>query len=198
MAKQDPKPMAKYAEVQGLLDLPQWRRLKRHSRRKKVCYMRAVTALAGIKKTAAKFKFGVQIPNNFYHCIKLDKENNNEEWQQAVKTEMDKIHEYKVFKDCGNKKTPPDYKKIIVHLVFDVKYDGRKRARLVGGGHLTMKVEDTPYSGIASLKNIRICIFIAQLNVLQTLKVLIWRHTLKRSCISLQDLNLVNFKDILC
>ena len=72
MAKQDPKTMAKYAEMQGLLDLPQWRRLKTHSRKNKIQYMRAVAALAGIKTTAAKFKFDVQIPNCFSHCIKLD------------------------------------------------------------------------------------------------------------------------------
>ena len=32
---------------------------------------------------------------------------------------------------------PPGYHKIRVHLIFEVKYDGRHKARLVADGHLT-------------------------------------------------------------
>ena len=36
-----------------------------------------------------------------------------------------------------NSKGPNGYKKINVHFVYYVKHDGRHKARLVSGGHLT-------------------------------------------------------------
>ena len=77
---------------------------------------------------------------------------------------MDKIHEYKVFKDWGKRSPPQGYKRITVHMVFDVKYNDRKRARLVGGGHQTEATNDTPFSGIATLKYIRVCLLLAIYN----------------------------------
>ena len=68
---------------------------------------------------------------------------------------MNKMEEYEVFIDHGTKQPPHGYKKITVHVVFDVKYDGRMRARCMGGRHLTQPEFDTPYSGITNLKNIK-------------------------------------------
>ena len=48
--------------------------------------------------------------------------------------------------------------------MFDVKYDGRKRARMVAGGHLTEPSTDAAYCGIALLKSIRAVLFIGVLN----------------------------------
>ena len=58
------------------------------------------------------------------------------------------------------------YQKIKCHFVFDVKLgEGfRRKARLVGGGHLTDPSKDNPYSGICNIRHIRICIFLAELN----------------------------------
>ena len=38
--------------------------------------------------------------------------------------------------------------KIIVHLVFAVKFDGRHEARLVADGHLTPESIENIYSGV--------------------------------------------------
>ena len=58
----------------------------------------------------------------------------------------------------------PDFKKISVHLVFAVKHDGRHKARLVAGGHLTDTPIDSVHSSVVSLRAIRILTFIAELN----------------------------------
>ena len=55
----------------------------------------------------------------------------------------------------------------MAHAVFDVKYDGCKRARIAGGGHLTEPTDDVSYSGIALLQVICAVIFIAILNDLE-------------------------------
>jgi hypothetical protein len=48
--------------------------------------------------------------------------------------------------------TPPaGYKRIRVHIVYDVKHDGRHKARLVADGHLTDIPLDSVYSVVVSL-----------------------------------------------
>jgi Reverse transcriptase (RNA-dependent DNA polymerase) len=49
-------------------------------------------------------------------------------------------------------------------MIYDVKYDGRHRGRLVAGGHLTPIPAYSPYAGVVSLRGLRIIIFLAELN----------------------------------
>ena len=51
---------------------------------------------------------------------------------------MSKIMEFQVFKTPPDGKTPPGFKKIPCHMIYDVKFDGRRKARFVAGGHMTM------------------------------------------------------------
>ena len=80
---------------------------------------------------------------------------------------MDKFKEMDTFIDHGDKEPPEGYKEIAANIVFDVNYDGRKRARLVGGDHLTDEPDDVSFSGSASLKIVRVIIFIAMVNRLE-------------------------------
>ena len=81
---------------------------------------------------------------------------------------MDQLDEYDTFKDIGkNAPVSSDYKKIRVHLVFAVKHDGRHKARLVADGHLTNVPIDSVYSGVVSLRGLRLLIFLAELNNLE-------------------------------
>ena len=84
--------------------------------------------------------------------------------------------EYKVFKkwdkailDKHKKVTnpPKGYHRIKVHLVFAVKFDGRHKARLVADGHLTPEPIENIYSGVVSLRNLRLVIFLGELNNLE-------------------------------
>jgi Reverse transcriptase (RNA-dependent DNA polymerase) len=58
-------------------------------------------------------------------------------------------------------------KRIRVHIVYDVKHDGRHKARLVADGHLTDIPLDSVYSGVVSLRGFRLVLFLAELNELQ-------------------------------
>ena len=72
---------------------------------------------------------------------------------------------YEVFKDQGHKATPPlGYKTIRVHLIYDVKHDGRHKARLVADGHLTDVPNESVYSSVVSLRGLRILLVLAELN----------------------------------
>ena len=54
---------------------------------------------------------------------------------------------------------PKGYHIIIVHLVFAVKFDGRHR-----DGHLTPEPIESIYSGVVTLRNLRLVIFLGKLN----------------------------------
>ena len=112
-----------------------------------------------------KFKYGFEIPRNFKHAVEIDKWNGNTLWQDATKLELDSMAAYDVFKDLGhNAAPPPKYKKIRVHLIYDVKHDGRHKARLVADGHLTDVPDSSVYSSVVSLRGLRMLLFIAELN----------------------------------
>ena len=97
-------------------------------------------------------------------------ENGNTKWADATRLEMDQLMDYEAFKDASiYKKDPPPngYKKITGRLVFDVKHDGRYKARYVAGGHLTDVPVDSVYSGVVSLRGLRIVAFLSELNDLE-------------------------------
>ena len=86
-----------------------------------------------------------KIPSNYEEAVKWDKSNGNTKWQDAVKLELQQIDEYNTFEDKGKAiykgndilNVPTGYKKIRVHIIYDVKHDRRHKARLVADGHLT-------------------------------------------------------------
>ena len=86
-------------------------------------------------------------------------------WRDAEVLELNQIDEYEVFINKGRGYAPgPGWKKIRVHFVYAVKHDGRHKARLVAGGHLTDTPVDSVYSSVVSLRGIRLLTFIAELN----------------------------------
>ena len=63
---------------------------------------------------------------------------------------------------------PEGYKQIPYHFVFDAKFDGRKKARLVAGGHRAPEVpENEIYSGVVSIETIRVAFVLAAMNNLE-------------------------------
>jgi len=73
------------------------------------------------------------------------------------------LYEYKFFLDIS----VSNYKIQVKFVVFDVKHDGRHKTRLVAGGHLTDIPLDSVYSGVVSLRSLRMVIFLAELNSLE-------------------------------
>ena len=62
-----------------------------------------------------------------------------------------------------NKNVPPGYEFALLHLIFDVKMDFTRKARLVFGGHKTSDPEGSTYAGVVSRESVRIAFTYAAL-----------------------------------
>ena len=85
-----------------------------------------------------QFKYGVEIPRNLKEALVLDAKNGNHLWRDAIAKEMKALSDMKVFniRDISTV-VPKDHKRIPMWIIFDVKMDLRRKARLVAGGHVT-------------------------------------------------------------
>jgi hypothetical protein len=175
IAQDDPMTCAVYAKNNGLLDTPGWRRFKRTARMESRMLRDINKTTTRLVKATVNYKFGFQVPRTFREAVNIDNKNGNTLWKDAVKLELSQINEYQTFEDKGkavlegNKviNAPEGYKRIRVHLVYDVKHDGRHKARLVADGHLTQLPTETVYSSVVSLRSLRIVTFLNELNKLE-------------------------------
>ena len=157
--KDDPVSCAQYAKDNNLLEEPGWKRFRRLVKNDKT-FKRLVNQarLKSIRRSTV-YKYGFEVARSHAHAMQLDAKNGNKKWKEAVNTELSQISEYETFEDKGKgAKVPNDYKLIRCHFVFDVKHDGRHKARYVAGGHLTDPSLDSVYSGIVSLRRLRLVI----------------------------------------
>ena len=131
------------------------------------------SALTSLIRTCAakgeppKYKFGELVPRSVKHALQIDATNGNHGWRDAIATELKQINEYKTFRTLRADENLYDFQRIPYHLVFDVKFDLRKKARLVAGGHLTSPPKEDLYSGVVDLMTVRIGHMIAAANDLQ-------------------------------
>jgi len=169
VAKDDPVTCAIYAADNNLLDVDGWKQFKRIANRQKKLLRMVNQAKLKSFRTAPRYKYGYEVPRNYDHAVELDRRAGNTKWQDATGLEMAQLDDYNTFQDYGQNARPPEgYKKIRVHLVFDVKHDGRHKARMVADGHLTDVPLDSVYSGVVSLRGLRLMLFLAELNGLET------------------------------
>ena len=163
----DPVTVAAYAREHNLVGTPGWSRpaLRAYIKNDKVLRRRVNQAKLHSFRHKPVYMFGVLVPRNYDQAIQLDRENGNNLWQESVDKELAQIDEYDTFQDKGKGFNPGSgWKKIRVHLVFACKHDGRRKARLVAGGHLTDTPIDSVYSSVVSLRGIRILAFLGELN----------------------------------
>ena len=168
IAADSPVTCAVYARDNNLLGTTGWKRFKNLAKTYDKLLRHANKAkIRNFGKR--KFKYGYIVPYDYKQAMALDSKNGNTKWDDTTKLEMQHILGYKVFKDMGKGYVmPSEYKEIRVRLVYDVKHDGRHRARLVAGGHLTDEPDDSTYSGVVSLRGFRLLVFLAELNGLET------------------------------
>ena len=164
ISKDDPITCAVYAKKHDLLDTTGWKHLKRYAKTSKRLIRTVKQSRIQQVRASARYQHGFHVPKVFNDAIRLDKENSNTHWQDAMDLELTQIHEYKVFKDTGKAQfhdgkavTPDGFQKIRVHFVYAVKHDGKFKARLAAYGHLTKEP-------VVSLRSLRMVVFLSELN----------------------------------
>ena len=81
-------------------------------------------------------KYGIEIPKDIEDAYRIDRENGNTFWRDAIKKEMHNVGVAFEILETGAK-APAGWSKVTGHLVFDVKMDFTRKARWVLDGHKT-------------------------------------------------------------
>ena len=109
---------------------------KKNSRRAKRA-RRAMTDSPVPSKKASKrvLKYGLEVPRSWKDILRIDAENKNRAWRDAVEKEVGAL----LLLGCFDFRAPdfkptPDYQFCRLHFVYDIKYDLRCKARLVADG----------------------------------------------------------------
>ena len=114
-----------------------------------------------LKRTS---KFGVKVPSSVEEALKFDQENGDNLWFEAINKEIKNVKV--AFHLLGEDESPPPgSKQIPYHIIFDVRFDLTRKARLVAGGHRNKGVpQHSRFSSVASRDSIRLGFLIAALN----------------------------------
>ncbi len=82
-------------------------------------------------------KYGVTVPRSVRHAYELDRESGTTFWTDAIKKEIESLLALECFSfhDPGYKPNS-DFQFAKLSMIFEVKQDGRRKARLVAGGHM--------------------------------------------------------------
>jgi hypothetical protein len=93
-------------------------------------------------------KFGIEVSKSWDDCVKLDKENDNNLLQDAVRKKMKNVRvAFKIIN--GEESVPPTYQEIHCHMICDVKMEYfRRKARFVDGVHTTDNPHAMTYASV--------------------------------------------------
>ena len=165
----DPLTLAEYAHKFGLTNDKQWKWAKRFNKKNtKFLNMAKVFQAQQNHHPTTKYKFGIEVPKGIKAALSLDKINNNNLWKEAIDKEIASLLEMNTFEITNkNERLPVEYGYVPIHFVFDVKYDLRRKARLVAGGNVTAPPTEDIYSGVVSIENVRIALLLADANKLE-------------------------------
>ena len=112
-------------------------------------------------------KYGIELPKSVKDALAIDAETGTTFWRDAIAKEMKNVSPAFEFRD--DDVIPPGYTKIDCHMIFDIKVDLTRKARLVGGGHQTEVPKESVYSSVVSRDSVRIALLLATRNGLKVL-----------------------------
>ena len=174
----NPVELAEYAISRGIADEPVFAWWVPHVLRKRNHFIRKLKTV--IKNN--QLKYGLRVPKTVKEALQIDKENGNIYWDAAIKKELGNvIVAFKLLEN--NEPVPIGSTKIPYHIIFDVKFDLTRKARLVAGGHRHKNVPAFEcFSSVASRESVRIAFLLATLNNLGMLVADIGNAYLKAPC----------------
>lgn len=168
LRKDDPVTLASYASERKLLEQKGWKWARRIAKSEKKL-ARLLKLMKAQNKSSAKYKFGVELPRigDLRGARELDTRNGNTLWYEAQQYEANALMKMDTFEEA-----PADYdfkgegyQYVPMIYAFDVKFDGRRRARMVANGAVVQgPPADEIWSGVVSTDSVRTLMFLAVLN----------------------------------
>ena len=161
----NPIQLAEYAVEAGIDDEPAFAWWTRQVLRKRDRMIKAVQH----RMIKRDIKFGIRIPRTVKEALEFDTNNGNDLWQASINKELKNVKV--AFELLAEGEEPPIGSKLIpYHIIFDVRPDLTRKARLVAGGHRHKNVPAyATYSSVASRDSVRLMFMIAALNDIEVL-----------------------------
>ena len=127
--RDDPVTLSMYARKHNLLSTDGWRRCKRYAGRQKVLARMANQVRLKNYHNRPRYKYSVQIPRSHEEAILIDEKNGDRKWQDSEDLELSQLWECNTFEALGKGAPIPEgYKKIPCNMVYDCKFDGRRKS----------------------------------------------------------------------
>ena len=160
----NPIQLAEYSVAKGIDDEPAfvwWTKFTLRKRNNMVAKMKSSYKKKG-------FKFGICVPTSIKEAHQLDAQEGQSHWKTAIHKEIQAI--WIAFKILDEGVSPPNVSKLIpYHMVFYVKMDLTRKARLVARGHKNEVAQNITYSSVISRESVHIGFLLAALNGLDIL-----------------------------
>lgn len=156
-----PVECAEYVHLHGLTQQPAFSWWVPYTLKKRDRIIKKLKARSIARKT---HKFGIRVPSDVREALQIDDDTQTDYWAKAIQKEMKNVRvAFKVLED--DEHVPPTYRPIECHMIFDVKMDHTRKARLVAGGHKTADPDpNLVYASVVSRDSVRIAFLLAGLN----------------------------------
>ena len=107
-------------------------------------------------------QYGVRLPKSVAEALRIDEENGNTLWRDAIAKEMKNVACAFEFRD--DDKVPIGYQHINYHMIFAVKMDLTRKGRLVANGNEMDVPKFDTFSTVVSRDSVRLAFMAAALN----------------------------------
>jgi Reverse transcriptase (RNA-dependent DNA polymerase) len=124
------------------------------------------------KDESSDFLYGVKVPRSTEQALQLDKDNGNTLWADAIRKELGTIWKMGTFKKIGRQshgEIRRTHQFAPLRMIFTVKSDLRRKARLVIGGHVVNAQEHELYASTMKGISARLLMLVASANKLDVL-----------------------------
>ena len=117
-------------------------------------------------------KYGIRVPRIAKEVIQFDKENRNTLWRDTILKELEALISMDVFEKFPSslrKASGMGFQFEPLRIIFDVKVDLRRKARLVIGGHVVNSSGHEVYASMMKSVSARVLMTIADANDLDVM-----------------------------
>lgn len=163
----NPVEVAEYARDNRIIDEPAFTWWAPYVLRKK----QRLIKLTKKRHVRKGFKFGIQLPHTVDEALRLDAQNGNTYWYDAIMKETKNVmvaFEIKENDVNGRPYKPSSkYKYVDLMMVFDIKLDFTRKARLCARGDQMAPPTTMTYASVVSRESVRLAFLIAAINGLE-------------------------------